>query len=120
MDEPIDQARRDGLVLPTRAQEAFRELVGSATEGLLTLSAGVGLGGLLLALYLSSPQTVCRLAEALALSQPSVSHSLRRLAARSLVRAGVDASDTRRRPQAITRGGERLAARFLRLRRSAG
>lgn len=74
----------------------------------------------LLALYLSSPQTVCRLAEALALSQPSVSHSLRRLAARSLVRAGVDASDTRRRPQAITRGGERLAARFLRLRRSAG
>ena len=40
----LDQAGREELALPPRVQEALGELVGSAKEGLLALSVGVGLG----------------------------------------------------------------------------
>jgi putative transposase len=39
-----DQVRVEELALPPRVQEALGELVGSAREGLLALSVGVGLG----------------------------------------------------------------------------
>ena len=38
------QVGREELALPRRVQEALGELVGSAKEGLLALSVGVGLG----------------------------------------------------------------------------
>jgi putative transposase len=41
---PLAQASTDEVVLPERVQEALGELVGSAREGLLALSVGVGLG----------------------------------------------------------------------------
>ncbi|MCC6222934.1 MAG: IS256 family transposase, partial [Thermoleophilia bacterium] len=40
----LDQVGREELALPARVQEALGELVGSAKEGLLALSVGVGLG----------------------------------------------------------------------------
>ena len=40
----LGQASRDEVVLPERVQEALGQLVGSAKEGLLALSVGVGLG----------------------------------------------------------------------------
>ncbi len=40
----LAQASTDEVVLPTRVQEALGQLVGSAKEGLLALSVGVGLG----------------------------------------------------------------------------
>ena len=40
----LDQVGREELALPPRVQEALGELVGSAMEGLLALSVGVGLG----------------------------------------------------------------------------
>ena len=40
----LAQASMDEVVLPVRVQEALGQLVGSAREGLLTLSVGVGLG----------------------------------------------------------------------------
>jgi putative transposase len=40
----LGQVGRDELALPPRIQEALGELVGSAKEGLLALSVGVGLG----------------------------------------------------------------------------
>jgi hypothetical protein len=40
----LDQVGREELPLPPRVQEALGELVGSAKEGLLALSVGVGLG----------------------------------------------------------------------------
>jgi putative transposase len=40
----LEQVGREELVLPPRVQEALGELVGSAKEGLLALSVGVGLG----------------------------------------------------------------------------
>jgi len=40
----LDQVGREQLALPPRVQEALGELVGSAKEGLLALSVGVGLG----------------------------------------------------------------------------
>ena len=39
-----DQVGHEELALPPRVQEALGELVGSAREGLLALSVGVGLG----------------------------------------------------------------------------
>ncbi len=39
----LKQAGREELALPPRVQEALGELVGSAKEGLLALSVGVGL-----------------------------------------------------------------------------
>ncbi len=39
----LDQVGREQLALPPRVQEALGELVGSAKEGLLALSVGVGL-----------------------------------------------------------------------------
>jgi len=39
-----EQVGREELALPPRVQEALGELVGSAKEGLLALSVGVGLG----------------------------------------------------------------------------
>src|SRR6266516_1229186 len=39
-----DQVGQEELALPPRVQEALGELVGSAKEGLLALSVGVGLG----------------------------------------------------------------------------
>ncbi len=41
---PLAQASMDEVVLPERVQEALGQLVGSAREGLLALSVGVGLG----------------------------------------------------------------------------
>jgi transposase-like protein len=41
---PLAQAGMDEVVLPARVQEALGQLVGSAKEGLLALSVGVGLG----------------------------------------------------------------------------
>jgi putative transposase len=41
---PLAQASMDEVVLPARVQEALGQLVGSAKEGLLALSVGVGLG----------------------------------------------------------------------------
>jgi putative transposase len=41
---PLAQAGMDEVVLPERVQEALGQLVGSAKEGLLALSVGVGLG----------------------------------------------------------------------------
>jgi putative transposase len=41
---PLAQASVDEVVLPARVQEALGQLVGSAKEGLLALSVGVGLG----------------------------------------------------------------------------
>jgi transposase-like protein len=41
---PLAQAGMDEAVLPERVQEALGQLVGSAKEGLLALSVGVGLG----------------------------------------------------------------------------
>ncbi len=40
----LAQASSDEVVLPARVQEALGQLVGSAKEGLLALSVGVGLG----------------------------------------------------------------------------
>jgi len=40
----LAQAGLDEMALPARVQEALGELVGSAKEGLLALSVGVGLG----------------------------------------------------------------------------
>src|ERR671937_234645 len=40
----VDQVGREELALPPGVQEALGELVGSAKEGLLALSVGVGLG----------------------------------------------------------------------------
>jgi hypothetical protein len=40
----LDGVGREELVLPPRVQEALEELVGSAKEGLLALSVGLGLG----------------------------------------------------------------------------
>jgi len=40
----LEQVGREELALPARVQEALGELVGSAKEGLLALSVGVGLG----------------------------------------------------------------------------
>ena len=40
----LAQASRDEVVLPARVQEALGQLVGSAKEGLLALSVGLGLG----------------------------------------------------------------------------
>jgi hypothetical protein len=40
----LEQVGREELALPPRVQEALGELVGSAKEGLLALSVGVGLG----------------------------------------------------------------------------
>ena len=40
----LDQVGREELALPPRVQEALGELVGSAKEGLLALSVGVGMG----------------------------------------------------------------------------
>ncbi len=39
-----DQVGQEELALPPRVQEALGQLVGSAKEGLLALSVGVGLG----------------------------------------------------------------------------
>jgi putative transposase len=39
-----EQVEHEELALPPRVQEALGELVGSAKEGLLALSVGVGLG----------------------------------------------------------------------------
>ena len=41
---PLAQAGMDEVVLPAGVQEALGQLVGSAKEGLLALSVGVGLG----------------------------------------------------------------------------
>ncbi len=41
---PLAPASMDEVVLPERVQEALGQLVGSAREGLLALSVGVGLG----------------------------------------------------------------------------
>jgi putative transposase len=41
---PLAQASNEEIVLPERVQEALGQLVGSAKEGLLALSVGVGLG----------------------------------------------------------------------------
>ena len=41
---PLAQASDELVVLPERVQEALGQLVGSAKEGLLALSVGVGLG----------------------------------------------------------------------------
>jgi putative transposase len=41
---PLAQASNEEVVLPERVQEALGQLVGSAREGLLALSVGVGLG----------------------------------------------------------------------------
>jgi hypothetical protein len=41
---PLAQASNEEIVLPARVQEALGQLVGSAREGLLALSVGVGLG----------------------------------------------------------------------------
>jgi putative transposase len=41
---PLAQAGMDEVVLPARVQEVLGELVGSAKEGLLALSVGVGVG----------------------------------------------------------------------------
>ncbi len=41
---PLAQASTEEVVLPERVQEALGQLVGSAKEGLLALSVGVGLG----------------------------------------------------------------------------
>ena len=41
---PLAQASNEEIVLPARVQEALGQLVGSAKEGLLALSVGVGLG----------------------------------------------------------------------------
>ena len=40
----LAQASNEEVVLPERVQEALGQLVGSAREGLLALSVGVGLG----------------------------------------------------------------------------
>jgi hypothetical protein len=40
----LEQVGREEPGLPARVQEALGELVGSAKEGLLSLSVGVGLG----------------------------------------------------------------------------
>ena len=40
----LEQVGGEELALPPRVQEALGELVGSAKEGLLALSVGVGLG----------------------------------------------------------------------------
>ena len=54
--EQVAAAERAGeLALPPRVQEALGQLVGSAKEGLLALSVGVGLG------VLAEPQAAkCR------------------------------------------------------------
>jgi hypothetical protein len=41
---PVAEATSEEGVLPERVQEALGQLVGAAREGLLALSAGVGLG----------------------------------------------------------------------------
>ena len=67
----------------------------------------------LVALWLAKGQSVGQLAARLELRPTTVSNGLRRLHAESLVRDELDPEDRRRRRQALTKKGTRLAERFI-------
>jgi putative transposase len=95
----VDQVGREELALPPRAQEALGELVGSAKEGLLALSVGVGLG--VLAELLEE--------EVVEVVGPKGKHD----AERTAVRHGHEAGE-------VTLGGRRVAVERPRVRSADG
>jgi putative transposase len=95
----LDQVGREELALPPRVQEALGELVGSAKEGLLALSVGVGLG--VLAELLEE--------EVVEVVGPKGKHDPERTA----VRHGREAGE-------VTLGGRRVAVKRPRVRTADG
>jgi transposase-like protein len=95
----LDQVGREELPLPPRVQEALGELVGSAKEGLLALSVGVGLG--VLAELLEE--------EVVEVVGPKGKHIPERIA----VRHGHEAGE-------VTLGGRRVAVERPRVRSADG
>jgi transposase-like protein len=95
----LDQVGREELPLPPRVQEALGELVGSAKEGLLALSVGVGLG--VLAELLEE--------EVVEVVGPKGKHDPERAA----VRHGHEAGE-------VTLGGRRVAVERPRVRTADG
>ncbi len=95
----LAQAGMDEMALPPRVQEALGELVGSAKEGLLALSVGVGLG--VLAALLEE--------EVVDVVGPKGKHDPARVA----VRHGHEAGE-------VTLGGRRVQVERPRVRRADG
>jgi putative transposase len=95
----LDQVGREELALPPRVQVALGELVGSAKEGLLALSVGVGLG--VLAELLEE--------EVVDVVGPKGKH----FAARTAVRHGHEAGE-------VTLGGRRVQVERPRVRSADG
>lgn len=95
----LEQVGREELALPPRVQEALGELVGSAKEGLLALSVGVGLG--VLAELLEE--------EVVDVVGPKGKHD----PARAAVRHGHEAGE-------VTLGGRRVAVERPRARTADG
>jgi len=95
----LGQASSEEMVLPVRVQEALGELVGSAKEGLLALSVGVGLG--VLAELLEE--------EVVEVVGPKGKH----IPERTAVRHGREAGE-------VTLGGRRVAVERPRVRTAGG
>jgi putative transposase len=95
----LSQVGREELALPPRVQEALGELVGSAKEGLLALSVGVGLGVLVELLE----------EEVVEIVGPKGKHD----PARTAVRHGHEAGE-------VTLGGRRVAFERPRVRTADG
>ncbi len=95
----LEQVGAEELALPRRVQEALGELVGSAKEGLLALSVGVGLGVLAELMEEEVTEVV----------GPKGKHDLDR----SAVRHGHEAGE-------VTLGGRRLAVERPRVRSAGG
>ena len=95
----LEQVGREELALPPRVQEALGELVGSAKEGLLALSVGVGLGVLVELLEEEVVEVV----------GPKGKHD----PARRAVRHGHEAGE-------VTLGGRRVAVERPRVRSADG
>jgi putative transposase len=95
----LAQAGNEEVVLPARVQEALGQLVGSAKEGLLALSVGVGLG--VLAELLE--EEVVEVVGAKGRHDPE----------RSALRHGHEAGE-------VTLGGRRVAVRRPRVRSADG
>jgi len=95
----LAQASKEEVVLPARVQEALGQLVGSAKEGLLALSVGVGLGVLAELLEEEVDEVVGRKG--------------RHNAERSAVRHGHETGE-------VTLGGRRVAVERPRVRSADG
>jgi transposase-like protein len=95
----LNQVGREELALPPRVQEALGDLVGSAKEGLLALSVGVGLGVLVELLE----------EEVVEIVGPKGKH----ISERTAVRHGHEAGE-------VTLGGRRVAVERPRVRTADG